>query len=108
MAKAIAPSEGDRKDLGGKMPQFDAFASFVYKELVRTELGWMKVADHEAMTLDDIQFSTKNEINAFQVKWSNTPKPEPFTYVDLKNLLPEIFAGWKALKTNNAGSLKKL
>lgn len=33
-----APSDGDRIDLGGKIPQFDAFASFAYKELVRNVL----------------------------------------------------------------------
>src|SRR4051812_33411329 len=108
MAKAIAPSDGDRKDLGGKIPQFDAFASFAYKELVRNELERIKVADNEALTLDDIQYSTKDETHAFQVKWSNLLKPEPFTYVDLKNLLPEIFDGWKALKIKNTGSLKEL
>ncbi|MCX6319263.1 MAG: ATP-binding protein [Bacteroidetes bacterium] len=107
MAKT-APSDGDRKDLGGKIPQFDAFAFFAYKELVRNELEWIKVADNEALTLDDIQYSTKNEIHAFQVKWSNLPKPEPFSYVDLKNLLPEIFSGWKALKLKHTGSLKEL
>jgi hypothetical protein len=107
MAKK-APSEGDRIDLGGKIPQFDAFASFAYKELVRGELEWIKVADKEALTLDDIQYSTKAEIHAFQVKWSNLVKPEPFSYVDLKNILPELFEGWKAQKLKNTGGLKKL
>ncbi len=108
MAKATAPADGDRKDLGGKKPQFDAFAAFAYKELVRNQLDWIKVADNEAMTLDDIQYSTKNQIHAFQVKWSNQLKPEPFTYVDLKNILPEIFDGWKALKLKHTGNLKEL
>src|SRR5436190_22244564 len=108
MARTITPSDGDRIDLGGKKPQFDAFAAFAYKELVRHELDWIKVADNEALTLDDIQYSTKNEIHAFQVKWSNQPKPKPFSFVDLKNILPEIFAGWKALRTTHTGSLKKL
>ncbi len=108
MAKTTPPSDGDRKDLGGKIPQFDAFASFAYKELVRNELEWIKVADNEALTLDDIQYSTKNEVHAFQVKWSNQLKPEPFTYVDLKNLLREIFDGWKALKIKHTGSPKEL
>lgn len=49
-----APSEGDRIDLGGKKPQFDAFAAFAYKELLRNELDWIKIADNEAITLDDI------------------------------------------------------
>lgn len=108
MAKGTSPAEGDRKDLGGKKPQFDAFAAFAYKELVSNELDWIKVADNDAMTLDDIQYSTKTQIHAFQVKWSNQLKPEPFTYVDLKNILPEIFGSWKALKSKHTGSLKEL
>jgi hypothetical protein len=108
MAKAITPSDGDRIDLGGKLPQFDAFAFFVYNELVHNNLEWIKVADNEALKLDDIQYSTKSEIHAFQVKWSSLAKPEPFSYTDFKNIVPDIFAGWKALKTKHAGSLKKL
>ena len=108
MPTVIVPSDGDRIDLGGKIPQFDAFAWFAYKQLVINELEWIKVADREALTLDDIQYSTKTEVHAFQVKWSNLERPEPFSFQDLKNILPEIFAGWKAVKLKHTGSLKKL
>ena len=40
-----SPSVGDRKDLIGKLPQFDAFAEFAYRELNAGRLKWIRVAD---------------------------------------------------------------
>lgn len=102
------PSEGDRIDIGGKLPQFDAFAWFIYKELIQNNLDWIRVADPEAKKLDDIQYSTKSEIRAYQVKWSNLDKPAPFSYNDFVEILPEIHDGWKALCSYHQKENKKV
>ncbi|MBC7389318.1 MAG: ATP-binding protein [Opitutaceae bacterium] len=102
------PADGDRIDLGGKIPQFDAFAEFAYRELNAGKLEWIRVADPEALTLDDIQFATVSAIHAYQVKWSNQEKDDPFSYTDLKNILPELVAGWKKLRKEYASEKKPL
>ena len=103
-----SPADGDRIDLGGKIPQFDAFAEFVYRELNAGKLEWIRVADPKALTLDDIQYATKSAIHAYQVKWSNLENEEPFSYTDLKNLLPELVKGWKKLKAEYISENKLL
>jgi len=103
-----APAEGDRIDLGGKLPQFDAFAHLVYQEMVRGNLAWVRIADVNAEKLDDIQYATHTEIHAYQMKWSNQEKPPPFTYRVFLELLPEMISGWKALKVLHAGEQKKV
>lgn len=102
------PADGDRIDLGGKIPQFDAFAEFAYKELNAGNLEWIRVADPEALTLDDIQYATSSTIHAYQVKWSNQLKDDPLSYTDLKNLLPELVDGWKKLIKEYAAENKEL
>jgi tetratricopeptide (TPR) repeat protein len=106
--KTTAPADGDRKDLGGKLPQFDAFAYFAYEELRRGDLSWIRVADPEALTLDDIQYATEDRIHAYQVKWSNQSSPEPFSYTDFRNLVPEIVAGYNKLRIEYQDERKSL
>lgn len=103
-----SPADGDRIDLGGKIPQFDAFAEFAYRELNAANLEWIRVADPKALTLDDIQYATISAIHAYQVKWSNQEKDDPFSYTDLKNLLPDLVAGWEKLRIEYAAEKKIL
>ncbi len=106
--KIVAPAAGDRIDIGGKKPQFEAFAHYIYQHLLKGDLDWVKIADDKADKLDDIQFATTSEIHAFQMKWSNQSKLPAFTYANFKQLLLEMIPGWKALKAANAGSHKVL
>jgi len=103
-----APAEGDRIDIGGKLPQFDAFAWFVYKEMISNNLEWVRIGDPEALTLDDIQYSTRTELQAYQVKWSNQEIPKPISFKEFIELVPKIIDGWKSLKVNALNSNKKL
>jgi hypothetical protein len=96
--KSKAPAEGDRIDLGGKVPQFKAFTHFVYQELLKDNLEWVRIADVKVKKLDDIQFATTGEIHAYQMKWSNQAKPPAFSFLDFTKLLPEMISGWRALK----------
>lgn len=107
MAKK-APSDGDRIDLGGKLPQFDEFAWLAYKELTYNNLEWIRIADPMALKLDDILYSTKTEIHAYQVKWSNQEKPPPFSFKDFLELFPEFSNGWDALKRTHSSENKRV
>lgn len=102
------PAFGDRTDIGGKLPQFDVFAWFLYKELLSDNLVWIRVADPTAEKLDDVQYATHTEIHAYQIKWSNQTPAIPFSLNDLKNLLPEMVLGWEKLKVNYASENKKV
>mgnify|MGYP000583773555 CR=1 FL=1 len=106
--KVKAPSDGDRIDLGGKLPQFDEFAWLAYKELNYGNLDWIRVADPLALKLDDIQFSTRTEIHAYQVKWSNQENPPPFRFKEFSALLPEILSGWNSIKKHHSNEGKKV
>lgn len=96
----IVPASGERAAIGGYLPQFDAFASFAYKEMIKGELNWIRVADPDAKKLDDVQYSTSSEIHAYQVKW--TIAEDTFSYLNFKELFPLIVSSWKALKVKHA------
>ena len=102
----MADNIGDSIDLGGKLPQFKAFASVAYNELNASKLVWIRVADPKAMVLDDIQYATKTEVHAYQVKWSNLEDPTTFTYLNLKDLLKDIVASWQKLRIEYASENK--
>ncbi len=104
----MAPADGDRLDIGGKLPQFKAFAYFVYRHLSAGDLDWIRIADVYADKLDDIQFATKSEIHAYQMKWSNQENPPAFSYLNFKELLFEMIKGWKNLITFHANEGKFL
>ena len=106
MKKNKASAQGDKIDLGGKLPQFDAFAWFAYRELAQNNLKWVRIADPQALKVDDIQYATFTHIHAYQVKWSNKEQPEPFSYVDLLNLIKSLSDGWKALTITHASENK--
>lgn len=103
-----APSDGDRIDLGGKLPQFDEFAWLAYKELIYNNLDWVRIADPKALKLDDILYSTKIEIHAYQVKWSNQEKPPAFSFKDFLELFPEFSESWDALKKEHSSEKKRI
>lgn len=58
MKQKKTSAQGDKIDLGGKLPQFDAFAWFAYRELAQNNLSWIRIADPEALKVDDIQYAT--------------------------------------------------
>ncbi len=108
MSNQKKPAEGDRIDIGGKLPQFDVFAKFAYRELVYDNLTWIRVADPKAGKVDDVLYSTNAEIHGYQLKWSNKEKPTPFSYNDFLPLLKECLSGWKELKVEHASENKRV
>jgi hypothetical protein len=103
-----APAMGERRAMGGMLPQYEAFARFAYQALLRNELVWIKIADPEAGKVDDIQYSTTTEVRAYQVKWSNKSVPTPFAFSEFKDLLPGFAAAWKAIRKVNEGTGKRV
>lgn len=99
MSKEIVSASGERAAMGGYLPQFDEFAWFVYLNLINKKLEWIRIADHKAEKLDDIQYSTHSEIHAYQVKW--TIADATISFANFTELLPLITSSWKSLKTAN-------
>ncbi|QHV96565.1 NACHT domain-containing protein [Spirosoma endbachense] len=108
MNSTLASAQGDRIDFAGKYPQFRLFAAKVYDELVDNTLAWIKIGDPEAGKLDDIQFATRTEIHAFQVKWSAANKTPAFRYKELVQLLPDLLTSWQQLVFANQSEGKRL
>lgn len=99
-------ARGERAAIGGYLPQFDAFALFIYREILDDNLMWIRVADPRAEKLDDIQYATANEIHAYQVKWSIADAS--LSYNEFKSLLPRIISSWQSLKAFHSPQNKKV
>lgn len=96
-------AKGDKIDFAGKYPQLRIFVDKVYQLLISRELEWMKIGDPEAGIADDIQYSTKDYVHAYQMKWSVQEKKPFFSYNDFRNLLKDLIDSWKSIKKHNTG-----
>ena len=99
--------DGERSAMLGYVPQYEIAADLIYDKLLDGTLEWIKVADPEAKTLDDIQIASEGALNAYQVKWaefSNTISYADFIRDDKKsdNIKPSLFKqlveGWSEFK----------
>lgn len=84
---------GERAAIGGYRPQYDLFAKCIYDEIIKKNLVKISVASDKAGNLDDVNYETKKEIYAYQVKWSIN-EDETFSFNDFKNLFKTIFSSW--------------
>ncbi|MBT2557992.1 ATP-binding protein [Hymenobacter sp. ISL-91] len=100
MTKTVS-ARGERAAMGGYVPQFSEFARLAYRELVAGRLNSIRLADPEAHKLDDIQYVTRTEVHAYQVKWSIAGGV--FSYADFKALLPGLVSSWQGLRGKHAG-----
>lgn len=96
-------ARGDKIDFAGKYPQLRIFVDKVYQLLISRKLEWMKIGDPEAGIADDIQYSTKDCVHAYQMKWSVQEKKPSFSYNDFRNLLKDLIDSWKSIKKQNIG-----
>jgi len=94
-------AKGDKIDFAGKYPQLRIFVDKVYQLLISRELEWMKIGDPEAGIADDIQYSTKDCVHAYQMKWSVQENTPSFSYNDFRNLLKDLIDSWKSIKKQN-------
>ncbi|GGD45829.1 hypothetical protein GCM10011514_07290 [Emticicia aquatilis] len=105
--KAIKNSaKGDKIDLGGKEPQIGIFVDKTYQLLIQNNLEWIKIGDSTVGIVDDIQYATKDEVHAYQMKWSVQDSMPKFSYRNFKELLPDFIDSWKVVKEQNP--LKKI
>jgi hypothetical protein len=64
------PASGERAALAGYVPQYEVAAGLLLRSLTEDSLDWLAVLDPEAGRLDDFQLATTDQLDAFQVKWS--------------------------------------
>lgn len=100
MKDDFVSARGERAAMGGYVPQFNEFARLAYRELVSGKLTSIRLADPKAFKLDDIQYVTRTEVHAYQVKWSIAGGI--FSFVDFKALLPGLFNSWQRLRNERA------
>ena len=94
-------AKGDKIDIAGKLPQFEFFVDKTYQLLISENLEWIKIGDSKAGIADDIQYSTKSEVHAYQMKWSVQTPPPTFSYKNFRDLLKDLIESWKSIKSNN-------
>lgn len=88
---------GERAAMGGYLPQYDEFACRVYDCILDKSLEEIRVADSEENVgkLDDICFVTKDEVHAYQVKW--TTVEATITYLNFQEFLIGVVWGAKTM-----------
>jgi AAA domain len=97
------PAEGERRAIGGYYPQYRIAASLILRSLREESLQWIRIADREAGHVDDFQIGSQSRVDAFQVKWSQSPGT--FTFGELTResgnapaLIAQLAEGWKRLR----------
>ncbi|MFA0834927.1 MAG: ATP-binding protein [Methanobacterium formicicum] len=104
--RVYKPGDGERRAIGGYLPQYVVSSSIILNKLRNKDLQWIKVADPEAGRVDDLQISNQSRLDAFQVKWSRLGGT--FTFNNLivpsenkPSLINQLAEGWKRLRENN-------
>jgi len=99
--KQLPPSEGERRALGGYVPQYLIAGKLIINSLLDGEFEWVRLVDPEAGRLDDIQIGTPNRIDAYQIKWSQYEGSftyHQWTQSDTPPLIEQLIDGWQRLK----------
>src|SRR5712691_3838018 len=106
---AYPPAEGERRAIGGYYPQYRIAACLTLRSLREESLQWIRIADPKAGRVDDFQIGSQSRIDAFQVKWSQSPGT--FTFGELTKasdntpaLIAQLADGWKRLRAAYPGS----
>lgn len=72
MKNPSKPADGERRAMIGYVPQYRVAAKLIYEALVEGTFQWARITDPEAGRVDDIQIAKPGQLDAFQVKWSET------------------------------------
>lgn len=102
---AAEPAEGERRAIGGYLPQYLVSAALVLESLQSGLLDWIRVADPEAGRVDDLQIATPARLDAYQVKWQRyagtmTLNKLVESATDDPCLFEQLASGWKVLQDN--------
>ena len=103
VSSPVRPGDGERRAAGGLHGQYFVAANEILRSLSEDGLDWIRLADPLAERLDDLQIGTQGRVDAYQVKWSQYPRP--FTFRDLTtskdnapNLMGQLAQGWSVLR----------
>jgi hypothetical protein len=107
--RTTKPAEGERRALGGYIPQYLVAAYLILRSLRDGSLQWIRIADPEAGRVDDIQIGSQSRVDAFQVKWSQYQGNLTFNRLvsasgDEPSLMRQLADGWQQLKKSNSGA----
>ena len=98
-----SPGEGERRAIGGYHAQYRASASLILRGLRDRRLQWIRVADPQAVQVDDLQIGSPGRVDAYQVKSSQYDRS--FTFRDLtvpqsgaSALIRQLAQGWLTLR----------
>lgn len=69
----LASGEGERRAVGGLVPQWDLAARVVYQALAAETLEWVGLADRGAGSFDDVVLGLHGKVIAYQVKTTRDP-----------------------------------
>lgn len=109
MTNGYRPGDGERAAMLGYVPQYEIAAYIIYDALLNGTLEWIRVADPEAGTVDDIQIATTGRLDGYQVKWAEFTRAQ-FSYKDFvrssktksgkskPSLFEQLVQGWQKLK----------
>ena len=104
----LPPSEGERRAVSGYQAQYHVSGSLILQSLREQRLEWIRVADPEALRVDDLLLGSQGRVDAYQVKWSQYAGT--FTFLDLTaetsrapSLIAQLAQGWQQLKENYPG-----
>lgn len=100
---ARKPAEGERRAIGGYMPQYGVAASAILLALREERLHWVKLADPAAGRVDDLQLGSQARVDAYQAKWSKHPSAVSFRDLttaskDGPPLIAQLADGWERLR----------
>lgn len=99
--------DGERTAMLGYVPQYEIAAGLIYDALLDGCLEWVRVADPDAGSVDDILISTTGRVDAYQVKWAEYTNAISFSDFVLDgttksggirlSLFRQLVEGWKTL-----------
>ena len=99
----LPPSEGERRAISGYHGQYRVAASLILQGLREDRFEWIRVADPEALQVDDLLLGSRGRVDAYQVKWSQYGGTLTFRDLgreagDAPSLIAQLARGWQQLK----------
>ena len=99
--------DGERAAISGYFPQYQVAASIILQHLRKGTFEWIKIADPNAGSMDDIQIASPGRLDAYQVKWSQYSSNVTYNNFispskDKEAPLLQLAKGWTTLCNSNS------
>ncbi|MES2521923.1 MAG: hypothetical protein V4617_04410, partial [Gemmatimonadota bacterium] len=102
MPRPHRPADGERRATRGLVHQYRIGAALVLRALREHRLDWVRVADPDVGSVDDLVVGTTGHVEGLQVKWSRDPAPFPFSRLLGSTTAPRLWEGlahgWRQLR----------